>query len=105
LSKLNVHAFPLRYPIISNWLLTSSETNPVMADSQKTGSGSNDNQDPEAYNPDTFKVLLKKLVQSPTEFQPEDCALSFRHLCVQAASDAQVCLTSSNQLTERSAPS
>lgn len=42
------------------------------------------------YTPDTFKVLLKKLVQSPTDFTSEDCAECFRHLCVQGASDAQV---------------
>ncbi|WWC72603.1 anthranilate phosphoribosyltransferase [Kwoniella pini CBS 10737] len=41
------------------------------------------------YTPDTFKVLLKKLVQTPDEFTPEDCAQCFRHLCVQGASDAQ----------------
>ncbi|WWD20755.1 anthranilate phosphoribosyltransferase [Kwoniella shandongensis] len=41
------------------------------------------------YTPDSFKVLLKKLVQSPDEFTPEDCALCFRHLCVQGASEAQ----------------
>ncbi|WRT70722.1 anthranilate phosphoribosyltransferase [Kwoniella shivajii] len=41
------------------------------------------------YTPETFKVLLKKLVQSPDQFTPEDCAQCFRHLCVQGASDAQ----------------
>ncbi|OCF33646.1 anthranilate phosphoribosyltransferase [Kwoniella heveanensis CBS 569] len=41
------------------------------------------------YNPETFKVLLKKLVQTPLEFTPDDCAECFRHLCVQGASDAQ----------------
>ncbi|WWC65206.1 anthranilate phosphoribosyltransferase [Kwoniella dejecticola CBS 10117] len=41
------------------------------------------------YTPDTFKVLLKKLVQTPDDFTPEDCAQCFRHLCVQGASDAQ----------------
>lgn len=45
---------------------------------------------PADYTPDSFKVLLKKLVQTPDEFTPEDCALCFRHLCVQGASDAQV---------------
>lgn len=44
------------------------------------------------YTPDTFKVILKKLVQSPEEFTAEDCAECFRHLCVQGASEAQVCL-------------
>jgi anthranilate phosphoribosyltransferase len=44
-----------------------------------------------AYSPETFKPLLKKLVQSPGDFSPEDCALCFRHLCVAGgASDAQV---------------
>jgi anthranilate phosphoribosyltransferase len=47
-------------------------------------------QTPTDYTPDSFKVLLKKLVQTPNEFTPEDCALCFRHLCVQGASDAQV---------------
>ncbi|WVQ85804.1 anthranilate phosphoribosyltransferase [Cryptococcus sp. DSM 104549] len=41
------------------------------------------------YTPETFKVLLKKLVQTPEEFTPEDCALCFQHLCVRGASDAQ----------------
>ena len=48
------------------------------------------NKDSGNYTNDTFKVLLKKLVQSPTEFTADDCATAFRHLCVQAASDAQV---------------
>jgi hypothetical protein len=43
------------------------------------------------YSPDTFKVLLKKLVQSPTDFTPEDCAECFRHLVTETASEAQVC--------------
>ena len=43
-----------------------------------------------SYTSDTFKVLLKKLVQTPAEFTADDCATSFRHLCVQAATDAQV---------------
>jgi anthranilate phosphoribosyltransferase len=47
-------------------------------------------QAPTDYTPDSFKVLLKKLVQTPNDFTPEDCALCFRHLCVQGASDAQV---------------
>lgn len=42
------------------------------------------------YSPDTFKVLLKKLVQTPTEFTPEDCAECFQHLVSQTASEAQV---------------
>jgi hypothetical protein len=42
------------------------------------------------YSPDTFKILLKKLVQTPTDFTPEDCASAFRHLVTQAASEAQV---------------
>lgn len=42
------------------------------------------------YTPDTFKVILKKLVQTPEEFTSEDCAECFRHLCVQGASEAQV---------------
>lgn len=42
------------------------------------------------YTPETFKVLLKKLVQTPNDFTPEDCAECFRHLCVQGASEAQV---------------
>lgn len=41
------------------------------------------------YTPTTFAPLLKKLVQSPTELKPEDCAECFEHLCVQGASDAQ----------------
>ncbi|KAK6906570.1 anthranilate phosphoribosyltransferase [Kwoniella mangroviensis CBS 10435] len=41
------------------------------------------------YTPETFKVLLKKLVQTPDDFTPEDCAQCFRHLCVQGASEAQ----------------
>ncbi len=42
------------------------------------------------YSPDTFKVLLKKLVQTPAEFTPEDCATAFRHLVTESASEAQV---------------
>ena len=42
------------------------------------------------YSPDTFKVLLKKLVQTPAEFKPEDCAECFRHLVTHTASEAQV---------------
>jgi anthranilate phosphoribosyltransferase len=41
------------------------------------------------YTHATFAPLLKKLVQSPSEFTPEDCSECFQHLCVQAASDAQ----------------
>ncbi|KAL7422838.1 anthranilate phosphoribosyltransferase [Cryptotrichosporon argae] len=41
------------------------------------------------YTPDTFKILLKKLVQTPTEFTPDDCGQCFRHIVVQAATDAQ----------------
>jgi anthranilate phosphoribosyltransferase len=41
------------------------------------------------YTSTTFAVLLKKLVQTPDEFTPADCAACFQHLCVQAASDAQ----------------
>jgi len=41
------------------------------------------------YTHSTFAPLLKKLVQSPSEFTPEDCSECFQHLCVQAASDAQ----------------
>ncbi|ODN82863.1 anthranilate phosphoribosyltransferase [Cryptococcus amylolentus CBS 6039] len=44
---------------------------------------------PSERTPETFKVLLKKLVQSPNQFTPEDCAECFQHLCVQGASDAQ----------------
>ena len=49
-----------------------------------------DSKDTGNYTNETFKVLLKKLVQTPTEFTPTDCATAFRHLCAQAASDAQV---------------
>ncbi|RXK42002.1 anthranilate phosphoribosyltransferase [Tremella mesenterica] len=42
------------------------------------------------YTPETFKVLLKKLVQTPDEFTPEDCAECFEHLCVEGAAEAQV---------------
>ena len=48
------------------------------------------NENQAEYTPSSFKVLLKKLVQTPTEFSPEDCALSFRHICQQGANDAQV---------------
>ena len=41
------------------------------------------------YSPETFKVLLKKLVQQPEEFTPEDCAECFEHLCAEAAAEAQ----------------
>lgn len=44
-------------------------------------------------SPDTFKVLLKKLVQHPDDFSPADVADCFRHLCqtpTAGASDAQV---------------
>lgn len=44
-------------------------------------------------SPDTFKVLLKKLVQHPDDFGPADVADCFRHLCqtpTAGASDAQV---------------
>lgn len=41
-------------------------------------------------NPESFKILLKKLVQHPNEFQAEDCAQCFRHICVQGTTDAQV---------------
>ena len=43
----------------------------------------------EQYTPDSFKVLLKKLVQTPGDFTPEDVALAFHHLAAQGASDAQ----------------
>lgn len=46
-------------------------------------------RDETKYTTATFAPLLKKLVQSPTEFTPEDCAECFEHLCVQGASDAQ----------------
>lgn len=45
------------------------------------------------YTPETFKVLLKKLVQRPDDFEAQDCAACFQHLCVlggKGASDAQV---------------
>lgn len=48
------------------------------------------NKGSDSFTNDTFKVLLKKLVQTPTDFTPDDCAAAFRHLCAQAASDAQV---------------
>ncbi|TXT05920.1 hypothetical protein VHUM_03681 [Vanrija humicola] len=41
------------------------------------------------FTPDSFKVLLKKLVQTPGEFSPEDCGLAFEHMVVQGASEAQ----------------
>lgn len=41
------------------------------------------------FTPDTFKVLLKKLVQTPSDFSPEDCGLAFEHMVVQGASEAQ----------------
>ena len=47
-------------------------------------------KDSKEYTPDSFKVLLKKLVQSPDEFTPEDCASAFRHLAVNGAAEAQV---------------
>jgi anthranilate phosphoribosyltransferase len=43
--------------------------------------------------PNTFKVLLKKLVQHPDDFTPADVAACFRHFCqtpTPGASDAQV---------------
>ena len=63
--------------------------------------GPNDAND---YSPDTFKILLKKLVQTPNEFTPDDCALAFRHLCVQGASDAQVSCPSHCFLAQVQAP-
>ena len=56
--------------------------------------------------PDTFKVLLKKLVQTPDDFTPEDCADAFKHLCVQGASEAQVSMGTyaHSQLWGRSVP-
>lgn len=45
--------------------------------------------DESKYTHATFAPLLKKLVQSPSEFTPQDCSECFQHLCVQAASDAQ----------------
>jgi len=64
-----------------------SMTSKNLAKPMGNASGSKDTGN---YSPDSFKVLLKKLVQSPTEFTPEDCANAFRHMCVQQASDAQV---------------
>ncbi len=61
-----------------------------VAESATTGSSSKESKGQADYTPESFKVLLKKLVQSPTEFTPDDCAFAFRHLCVQGASDAQV---------------
>ncbi|KAK4685513.1 anthranilate phosphoribosyltransferase, partial [Tremellales sp. Uapishka_1] len=40
---------------------------------------------PSTYSPQTFKLLLKKLVQSPTDFTPQDCATCFEHLCAAGA--------------------
>lgn len=45
--------------------------------------------DASQYTPATFSLLLKKLVQSPADFTSEDCAQCFRHLCVNAAAEAQ----------------
>ncbi|KAJ9092305.1 hypothetical protein QFC19_008739 [Naganishia cerealis] len=43
-------------------------------------------------SPETFKHLLKKLVQTPDEFTPADVAQCFEHFCARqgGASDAQV---------------
>jgi anthranilate phosphoribosyltransferase len=41
------------------------------------------------YSPETFKVLLKKLVQSPTDFTAEDCGQAFEHLARDRAAPAQ----------------
>lgn len=41
------------------------------------------------YSPETFKVLLKKLVQSPTEFTAADCGEAFEHLARDRAAPSQ----------------
>ncbi|BEI84413.1 hypothetical protein CcaverHIS002_0410170 [Cutaneotrichosporon cavernicola] len=41
------------------------------------------------YSPETFKHLLKKLVQSPTEFTAEDCGQAFEHLARDRAAPSQ----------------
>ena len=81
LQKPTLHS-PLTHPSHTMSMASKNFAKPM-------GEGSA-NKDSGNYSPDTFKVLLKKLVQSPTEFTAEDCATAFRHLCVQAASDAQV---------------
>lgn len=52
--------------------------------------GNKGQDDSSKYSPDTFKVLLKKLVQTPDEFGAEDVTAAFRHICAEAASEAQV---------------
>nr|ODN96159.1 anthranilate phosphoribosyltransferase [Cryptococcus depauperatus CBS 7855] len=48
------------------------------------------------YTPETFKILLKKLVQTPEQFLPTDCAQCFQHLCVQGTTEAQASGIQSN---------
>lgn len=45
--------------------------------------------DSSTYTHSTFATLLKKLVQTPSEFTPSDCSECLRHLCANAASEAQ----------------
>ena len=63
-----------------------------MAETQASTSSHSLHANGAEYPPETFKMLLKKLVQEPTRFSPNDCASCFRHLCTQGASDAQVSL-------------
>lgn len=41
------------------------------------------------YSPETFKVILKKLVQSPMDFTAEDCSAAFEHLVRDRAAPSQ----------------
>lgn len=40
-------------------------------------------------SPETFKVILKKLVQSPMDFDADDCSAAFEHLVLNRAAPAQ----------------
>lgn len=40
-------------------------------------------------SPETFKVLLKKFLQSPRDFTADDCGEAFEHLALNASAPAQ----------------
>ena len=65
-------------------LLYTSQPLLVMPGIGENNRGRND------LSPDSFKEILKKLVQSPNDFDSNDCLAAFKHLCANAASEAQV---------------
>ena len=75
-------SLPIRYLSMSTSANASAES--MMKGEPKSSKGDGN------HSPDTFKLLLKKLVQTPSEFTADDCASSFRHLCAHAATDGQV---------------